>query len=89
MASRVAGCRQTHAGVSFVCAAFDEETLDRLAALEPAAIKVASPELNHIPLLRRAARLRRPLICSTGLCTLADIEEALDHDPEATGRNRS
>ena len=68
----------THAGVSFVCAAFDEETLDRLAALEPAAIKVASPELNHIPLLRRAARLRRPLICSTGLCTLADIEEALD-----------
>jgi N-acetylneuraminate synthase len=64
-------------GLVFLCTAFDEETLNALAALEVSATKIASPELNHLPLLRSAARLRRPLICSTGLATLADIDEAL------------
>lgn len=63
-------------GIAFLCTAFDEETLGAVAALDPPALKIASPELNHLPLLRRAARLRRPLVCSTGLSTLADIEEA-------------
>ncbi len=66
-----------HRGLQFLCTAFDEETLAQLAALEPPAIKIASPELNHLPLLRAAARLRRPLICSTGLATIADIDEAI------------
>ncbi|MGO9903231.1 MAG: N-acetylneuraminate synthase family protein [Solirubrobacteraceae bacterium] len=64
-------------GLAFLCAAFDEQTLDQIAALEPPAIKIASPELNHLPLLRRAADLRRPLICSTGLATIGDIHEAI------------
>jgi sialic acid synthase SpsE len=64
-------------GLVFLCTPFDEETLAAVAALQPAAVKIASPELNHLPLLRGAAQLNRPLICSTGLCTLADIEEAV------------
>jgi N-acetylneuraminate synthase len=40
-------------------------------------LKIASPELNHLPMLRAAALAGLPLLCSTGLCTLADIEEAL------------
>lgn len=65
------------ASVAFLCAAFDEATLAELAALEMPAIKIASPELNHLPLLRAAARVRRPLICSTGLSTIQDIAEAV------------
>jgi N-acetylneuraminate synthase len=65
------------AGVSFLCTAFDEHALDALTGLDVPAVKIASPELNHLPLLRKAARLRRPMICSTGLCTIADVAEAV------------
>ena len=64
-------------GVAFLCTAFDEETMGEVAALGLPALKIASPELNHLPLLRSAARFRRPLVCSTGLCTLADVDEAV------------
>jgi N-acetylneuraminate synthase len=64
-------------GLVFLCTAFDESALSALAQLGLAAIKIASPELNHLPLLRAAARLRRPLLCSTGISTLGDIEDAI------------
>jgi N-acetylneuraminate synthase len=66
-----------HLAVVFLCTAFDEQALQRLAELDVAAVKIASPELNHLPLLRASARLHKPLLCSTGLCTLGEIEEAL------------
>jgi N-acetylneuraminate synthase len=65
-------------GIQFLCTAFDESLLERVAALNVPAVKIASPELNHLPLLRSAARLRRPLICSTGLSTLGQVEESLE-----------
>ena len=67
----------SHEGLVFLCTAFDDETLAAVAGLDPPALKIASPELNHLPLLRSAARLRRPLVCSTGLCTMLDIDEAV------------
>lgn len=74
-------------GCSFICTPFGLESLEELAALEPDAIKIASPELNHLPLLCRLAEIRRsqvlagrepvPVILSSGVSTLADIERAL------------
>jgi N-acetylneuraminate synthase len=64
-------------GIQFLCTAFDEALLERVGALGVPALKVASPELNHLPMLRAAAGLRKPLICSTGLSTLGEIEEAM------------
>jgi N-acetylneuraminate synthase len=64
-------------GLDFLCTAFDEQALRQVEALDPPALKIASPELNHLPFLRSAAALRRPLICSTGLCTLGEVEEAI------------
>lgn len=61
----------------FLCTPFDEMGVNHLASLSVSAIKIASPELNHIPLLRAAANHRKPLFCSTGLSDLRDIEEAL------------
>jgi sialic acid synthase SpsE len=64
-------------GLTFLCTPFDEAAVQALDARDVPALKIASPELNHLPLLRAAARTRRPLLCSTGISTLADIEEAL------------
>ena len=64
-------------GLHFLCTPFDEDAVDELVAAGVPALKIASPELNHLPLLRRAAASGLPLICSTGLSTLSDVEEAL------------
>ena len=64
-------------GLLFLSSPFDEEATRTLRAVGAAALKIASPELNHLPMLRAAALAGLPLLCSTGLCTLADIEEAL------------
>lgn len=67
----------TERGVLFLCTPFDEETLDFVCALGVPAIKIASGDLTHVPLLERAARSGLPILLSTGLATLAEVEEAL------------
>ncbi|MGP1594063.1 MAG: N-acetylneuraminate synthase family protein [Treponema sp.] len=68
----------THSqGLLFSASAFGLRSLKELAALQPAFIKIASPELNHFPLLEAAASCRIPLILSTGVSQLGDIEKAL------------
>ena len=57
--------------------AFDFDSLAFLATLDMPAIKIPSGDLTCAPLLLQAARLRQPLIVSTGMATLADIEQAL------------
>lgn len=75
-------------GCQFICSPFGLKSLEELAALSPDAIKIASPELNHHPLLQRLAEIRQeqrlqgrtpvPVIISSGVSTLADIEQALE-----------
>ncbi len=57
---------------------FDEASVDFLEALDVPAYKIASADLTHHPLLAYAAGTGRPLILSTGLATLGEIEAALD-----------
>jgi len=77
-------CRQK--GLIFLASPFGLKSLAELDRLDPAAIKIASPELNHFPLLQAASRLSRPLILSSGVSTLADIERALDATADAQAR---
>ena len=68
-------CRER--GIRLMSTAFDAESLAFVATLGMPAIKIPSGDITCGPLLLQAARLRRPLIVSTGMATLADIEQAL------------
>ena len=56
---------------------FDESAVDFLNDLDVPAFKIASFENNHLPLIRKAASTGKPLIISTGMATLADLERAV------------
>ncbi len=64
-------------GLRFLCTAFGVDGLAQLASLNVARVKVASPELNHLPLLRALAERELHAIVSTGVSRLADIERAV------------
>lgn len=57
---------------------FDESSVDFLISLDVPALKIASFENTHLPLIRRAASTGKPLILSTGMATLAELSEAVD-----------
>ncbi|MBN2554169.1 MAG: N-acetylneuraminate synthase family protein [Spirochaetales bacterium] len=64
-------------GLVFLCSAFGLRSARVLRDLHVQAVKIASPELNHFPLLRELAGYNLPLILSTGVSTLSDIERSL------------
>jgi sialic acid synthase SpsE len=64
-------------GALFLCSPFGIGSARELRALGAQALKIASPELNHLPLLREAVSFGLPLFLSTGVSTLGDIERAM------------
>jgi len=65
-------------GIIFFATPFDEESADAMEKAGTQAYKIASSELNHIPLLRHVARKQKPMIMSEGLSTMRDIAEAVE-----------
>ena len=61
----------------FATVSFDDE-IDLLEELECDSIKIASADVNHWPLIRRAARTRMCVQLDTGNATIGEIEEAVD-----------
>jgi pseudaminic acid synthase len=54
---------------------FDETSLEFLETLDVPCYKIASFENNDIPLIRKVASKRKPMIVSTGMASLGEIEE--------------
>lgn len=68
----------TTAGVTFLSTGFSPAEVDLLDDLGVPCFKVASMDVNHLPLLRHVGSKGRPVILSTGMATLGEIERAID-----------
>lgn len=73
-------------GLTLFSSVFDETSVAFLEDLGVPAFKVASSELVDIPLLRRVAQAGKPVLISTGMGMLDEVDEAVrtlrDTDPE-------
>jgi len=64
-------------GVKFMSTPFDIDSVDYLAKLDMDYMKIPSGEITNLPYLRKIANTGIPVIMSTGMCTLGDIEAAM------------
>jgi N-acetylneuraminate synthase len=67
----------TQVGIDFLSTPFSEAAADLLERVGVQAFKISSGDLTHLPLLRHIAAKGLPIILSTGMGTLSDVEEAV------------
>ena len=65
-------------GIKFLSTAFDLDSIDLLASFDLDYIKIPSGEITNRPLLEKIAQQQKPIILSTGMSNLGEIEEALN-----------
>ena len=65
-------------GLIFLASAWDEESADFLEELGVPAFKMASADLSNLPLLEHVARKGKPVILSTGMASMAEVQAAFE-----------
>lgn len=65
-------------GISFLCTPWDKESLDFLEKFNVPAYKIASADLTNLPLIKYVARTKKPIIISTGMSTIEEIENTVN-----------
>lgn len=65
-------------GIGFFSTGFDTQSVDYLASLGASRFKIPSGEITNLPYLRHIGGFGKPLILSTGMANLSEIEAALD-----------
>lgn len=74
-------------GVMFISTPFDFESVDLLEEIDVPLYKVGSGDLTNLPLLKYIASKNKPIILSTGMANLGEVEEAINTIYE-TGNNK-
>ncbi len=74
-------------GILFFATAFDKTAVDFLEELDVPIHKIASPELVDLPLIEYAAKTEKPLIMSTGMADIDEIQEAVNTAKKAGARD--
>ena len=64
-------------GIKFFSTAFDLESIDFLASLKLGLWKIPSGEITNYPYLKQIALKKEPVILSTGMCDMTDIDNAI------------
>lgn len=64
-------------GIKFFSTAFDLESIDFLASLRLGLWKIPSGEITNYPYMKKIAQYGEPIILSTGMSTLSEIEDAI------------
>jgi N-acetylneuraminate synthase len=77
-----------NSNIEFLSTAFDDPSIDLLSKLNLKRFKIPSGEITNLPYLRRLGGLGKPLILSTGMANLGEIEAALAV-LEKAGTNRA
>ncbi|MEO5373707.1 MAG: N-acetylneuraminate synthase [Alphaproteobacteria bacterium] len=63
--------------IVFMSTPYDEPSVDLLDRLDVVAYKIASTDSNNLPFLEYVASKRRPVILSTGMCTMDEVRESV------------
>jgi len=71
-----AHCEQV--GILYLCTPYENTSIDMLDRMDVAAFKIASTDTTNIPFLRYIASKGRPVILSTGMSTLGEVEQAIN-----------
>jgi N,N'-diacetyllegionaminate synthase len=64
--------------ITFLSTPFEKQSADILEDLEVKAFKIGSGEITNTPLLRHIAKKGKPIILSTGMSDLGEVEDAVD-----------
>src|SRR3989344_5347902 len=72
-------CRYARSrGIEFLCSPWDEKSLKLLESLKVPAFKIGSPDMFNLPLLGKIAALKKPMLISTGMSFVSEIEQLVD-----------
>lgn len=64
-------------GIMFFSTAFDLESIDFLHSLDMGLWKIPSGEITNYPYIKKIAQFNEPVILSTGMCEMSDVEAAV------------